>query len=350
MITAAINKAVQRRNLTEAEMIEAVEIIAEGKATDAQIGAFLAALRMKGETVEEIAGAAMVMREKSSFVPVRTVEDEYILDIVGTGGDAPNTFNVSTTSAFVAAGAGIKVAKHGNRSISSQCGSADVIEALGVNLELTPEQVGVCVERVGIGYLFAPKLHAAMKYVMGPRRELAMRTVFNVLGPLTNPARATALVMGVFSADLTETMATVLGRLGCRGALVVHGEDGCDEISITGPTKVSRLKDGRVETFTVTPEDFGLEASGLEQIKGGDSSRNAELTLGVLKGEKGPCRDMVLANTSAALVVVGDAETFKQGAEMAAEIIDSGAALQKLNDLVAFSLKTTRDNADRKAG
>ena len=292
MLKESINRIVQGLDLTEREMEDAVEHIAEGRATDAQIGAFLAALRMKGETVGEIAGAARVMREKSARIPVTRGpdEDEILVDTCGTGGDGAGTFNVSSTTAFVVAGAGLRVAKHGNRAMSSQCGSADVMEALGVNLELSPDQVGQCIDRVGIGFLFAPALHAAMRHVIGPRRELAVRTIFNVLGPLTNPARANVQALGVYHPDLTETMARVLGRMGCRGACVVHGLDGLDEISIAGPSRVSRLHDGRVDTFTITPEELGLRRADLSEVKGGDPRENAAITRSVLQGRPGPHR------------------------------------------------------------
>ena len=331
-----IEKVVMGRDLSESEMVEAVRIIAGGEASGAQIGAFLAGLRMKGETIDEIAGAARVMREKCDRVPVADTGG-VLVDTAGTGGDGLATFNVSTTAAFVAAGAGLKVAKHGNRSISSRSGSADVMEALSVNLELTTKQVGRCVDEVGIGFLFAPKLHSAMKYVIGPRREMGVRTIFNVLGPLTNPAGADVQIVGVYDPRLTDKLAGVLGRLGGKGACVVHGECGCDEVSITGPTRISRLKDGDVETFVLSPEDVGLERATLEDIRGGDANENAAITRAVLEGKPGPQRDMVLLNTAPLLVAAGLADDFSYGVAMAGRVIDSGAALEKLDALVEMT-------------
>ena len=336
MIQQAIAKAVAKQNLTEDEMIAAMNEIMEGRATSAQIGGFLVALRMKGETVEEVSGAAKVMREKCTPIPLNG-GGEPLLDTCGTGGDGAGTFNVSTTAAFVVAGAGVKVAKHGNRSVSSKCGSADLMEALSISLALGPEQVGRCIEEVGIGFLFAPGLHPAMKHAIGPRKELAMRTVFNLLGPLTNPAGAGVQVIGVYDRALVEPLARVLGRLGSRSAFVVHGADGLDEMSISGPTHVARLAGGRVTTMEIRPEDAGLSSAGLEQIAGGDAARNKELTLGVLKGEPGAKRDMVLLNSAAALVAAGKAEDLKSGAALAAGAIDSGAALAKLEALKELS-------------
>ena len=270
MLKEAILKVVSRQDLTEAEMIRAMEAIMNGEATEAQIGAFITALRMKGETVAEITAAARVMRAKATRIPISdglidldrdeiNVDWETVVDTCGTGGDATSTFNVSTTTAFVVAGAGLKVAKHGNRAVSSRCGSADVIEALGINLALTPDQVAWCILEVGIGFLFAPQLHGAMRYAIGPRREIGIRTIFNVLGPLTNPASANVQVLGVYDARLTEPLAQVLGNLGGKSAFVVYGEGSFDEISIVGPTRVSQLKDGAVTTYNIAPEDFGLK-------------------------------------------------------------------------------------------
>ena len=270
MLKEAIYKVVTRQDLTEGEMVRAMEVIMGGEATDAQIGAFITALRMKGETVAEITAAAKVMRAKATRIPLGNnlvdldrdeinVDWETIVDTCGTGGDATSTFNVSTTTAFVVAGAGLRVAKHGNRAVSSRCGSADVIEALGINLNLTPAQVAQCINEVGIGFLFAPQLHGAMRFAIGPRREIGIRTIFNVLGPLTNPAGANVQVLGVYDPGLTEPLAQVLGNLGTKSAFVVFGEGSFDEISIVGPTRVSELKDGQVRTYTITPEDFGYE-------------------------------------------------------------------------------------------
>lgn len=345
MIKEAIAKAVEGHDLTEFEMMEVMDKITEGQVTQAQIGAFLIALRMKGECVDEITGAARVMRAKSIPIPVGknskvsldrdeiNVEDETVVDTCGTGGDGTKTFNVSTTTAFVAAGAGLKVAKHGNRSVSSLCGSADVIEALGVPLDLTPAQVGECIDHVGIGFLYAPMLHSAMRHVVGPRREIGLRTIFNVLGPLTNPAGASVQVLGVYREDLTETLAQVLNRLGSKSAYVVYG-DGCyDEISITGPSKVTRLQHGQITTSMVTPEELGLKRATPEEIKGGDAQQNAAITLSVLKGDKGAPRDMVLLNAAAVLAAAGKAGNLEDGVRVAAEAIDSGMALEKLTKL-----------------
>jgi anthranilate phosphoribosyltransferase len=345
MIQEAISKAVEGTDLSEQEMIEVMEKITEGSVTQAQIGALLIALRMKGECVDEITAAARVMRSKSTPIPVNgsqvsldrdeiNVDRETIVDTCGTGGDGTKTFNVSTTTAFVVAAAGLKVAKHGNRSVSSRCGSADVLEVLGLPLDLSPEQVGACIDRVGIGFLYAPLLHGAMRYVVGPRREIGLRTIFNVLGPLTNPAGATVQVLGVYREDLTETMAKVLRKLGCESAFVVYGKGSYDEISITGPSTIARLADGEIITSTMSPEDFGMKRAEPEDIRGGDAAENAAITMSVLKGEKGPKRDMVVLNASAALVAAGQAQTLEAGIAMARETIDSGRAAAKLQELL----------------
>ena len=336
MIIDAIAKVVNRQDLTEAEMVAAMDQIMEGKATGAQIGGFLVALRMKGETVEEITGAAKVMRAKCK--PVRLANGQGpLVDTCGTGGDGLGTFKVSTVSAFGVAGAGLKVAKHGNRSISSMCGSADLMEALGVNLALSPDQVGRCIDETGIGFMFAPGLHPAMKHAIGPRRELKQRTVFNLLGPLTNPAGADVQVVGVYDPALVEPLARVLGNLGGKSAFVVHGQGGLDEISISGPTRVARLLDGQVSSQTITPEDLGLSATPLEQVKGGQVEENLAISLALLNGETGPKRDIVLMNASAALAAAGKAADLKAGVELAARAIDSGAALAKLEALKELS-------------
>ncbi|MEW5912128.1 MAG: anthranilate phosphoribosyltransferase [Thermodesulfobacteriota bacterium] len=335
MIQEAIAKAVQGEDLTQEEMIRAMTQIMEGEATPAQIAALLVALRLKGESVEEITGAAQVMRAKSRPVPCRLPAGEPLVDTCGTGGDGAGTFNVSTTAALVVAGAGLRVAKHGNRSVSSRCGSADLLEALGVSLDLSPEEVGGCIEEVGIGFLFAPALHQAMRHAIGPRREIGLRTIFNLLGPLTNPAGADVQVVGVYDPALVEPLARVLGRLGCASAFVVHGHGGLDEISLSGPTLMARLQDGRVERQVVSPEDLGLPRASAEAVRGGDSQRNAALTLAVLRGESGPRRDLTLANAGAALVAAGRAGELREGIELAARAIDSGAALAKLEALAA---------------
>jgi len=339
MIKEAIGKVVTGVDLGEQEMIAAMNEIMSGDATPAQIGAFITALRMKGETVDEITGAARVMREKATRIDtgVAVASGDVLVDTCGTGGDSSGTFNVSTTAAFVVAGSGLPVAKHGNRSVSSHCGSADVLEALGVDLNMSPERVGQCVREVGIGFLFAPMLHGAMKYAIGPRRELGIRTIFNVLGPLTNPAGANIQVLGVYEPSLCETLAGVLGRLGARRALVVCGEGNLDELTVTGATKVADLHAGSVTTYTVHPEDVGLERASLAELVGGDTpAASATLLKDVLQGIPGPRLDMVLLNAGAALLAAGRSRDLKAGVELAREVIESGAARAKLESLIAF--------------
>src|SRR5437870_6102094 len=310
IITEAVRALVDRRDLTRIEAAPAMEAIMTGAATGAQIGAFLTALRMKGETVEELIGFAQVMRQKAVHVRSRGEEvaaltgtdREMLVDTCGTGGDASGTFNVSTATAFVVAGAGLRVAKHGNRSVSSLCGSADVVETLGISLEQTPDKVTRCIEEVGIGFLYAPLLHTAMKHVMPARREMGVRTVFNMLGPLTNPAAANAQIIGVYAASLTEPLARVLAELGTVRAFVVHGADNLDEISNLGESRVSEVREGVVRTSTVRPEDFGLPRASIGDLLGGDREQNAEIIRTILAGEPGPKRDIVLMNASAALV------------------------------------------------
>ncbi len=338
-IKQAIARVVTRQDLSEDEMVDVMNEIMGGSATLAQIGSFITALRMKGETVAEITGAVRVMREK--VTPITTSVDVahggILVDTCGTGGDGSGTFNVSTTSAFVVAGAGVVVAKHGNRSVSSHCGSADVLEAAGVSLNLTPEQISRCVQKVGIGFLFAPALHGAMKHAIGPRREIGIRTIFNILGPLTNPAGANVQVLGVFASELTEPLAEVLGRLGSKRALVVHGEGNLDELTVTGSTRVSDLHLGKVTTYTVTPEQLGLARASLADLKGGATAQESAAQMrAILGGEQGAKRDMILLNGGAALMAAGVAADLQVGVEMAAEIIDSGKALAKLDQLVAF--------------
>ena len=345
IITEAVRALVERRDLSRIEAAAAMEAIMSGAATNAQIAAFLTALRMKGETVEELIGFAQVMRQK--VVRIRTRADEVaaltgtdremLIDTCGTGGDATGTFNVSTATAFVVAGAGLKVAKHGNRSVSSLCGSADVVEALGVNLELTPQKVGRCVDQVGIGFLYAPLLHTAMKHVMPARREMGIRTVFNMLGPLTNPAGANAQVIGVYTATLTEPLARVLAELGTIRAFVVHGADNLDEISNTGESRVSEVREGQVRTFSVRPEDFGMPRATIKDLQGGDREQNAQIIRMLLEGEPGPRRDIVLMNAAAALVAGARARDLKEGVALAAQSIDDGAARRKLAALVELS-------------
>jgi anthranilate phosphoribosyltransferase len=348
MIKEAIAKAAAGEDLSEKDMQTAMEEIMSGKATPAQIGALMVALRIKGETIDEITGAARAMRAKAARIHLNNHlvnidreeinwEDETILDTCGTGGDGTNTFNVSTATAFVAAGAGVRVAKHGNRAVSSRCGSADVLGNLGVNLDINHSSVERCIEEVGIGFLYAPLFHSAMKFAAGPRREVGLRSIFNLLGPLSNPAGATVQVLGVYAQDLTEKMAEVLGRLGTREAFVVCGEGTFDEISICGPTRVSHLKQGEVTTFHMTPEDHGFRRAEPEAIRGGSARENALIIQGILNGETGPKRDMVLLNASAAFVAAGLDSNFDEGIERAKEAIDSGRARDKLKRLVAFT-------------
>ena len=333
MIKEAINMLVSNISLSDGEMAECMREIMEGKTTDAQIGSFLTALRIKGETVEEITGAVRIMREKATTIDAPAG----VLDTCGTGGDMSHTFNISTTTALVVVASGVPVAKHGNRSVSSQSGSADVLEALGIKIDLSPEKVQRCLSETGFGFLFAPLFHPAMKYAIGPRREMGIRTIFNILGPLTNPAGAKRQILGVFADKLTETLALVLGNLGAVDAVVVHGEDGLDEVSISGRTKVSRFREGNVSTFTIEPEDFGIWKNDIEQIRGGNKEENAAITLSVLKGEKGPRRDIVLMNSALALIAAGKTEDFKTAFQEAADTIDSERAFRKFEEIKKFS-------------
>jgi anthranilate phosphoribosyltransferase len=334
-IKEAIRKVTAGKGLTVDEASDTFLSIMGGEATPAQIAAVIVGLAMKGETVEEITGAAMAMREKAT--PVLPQSTEYLVDTCGTGGDGSTTFNISTASALVAAGAGARVAKHGNRSISSKCGSADVLEALGVNISASPETMKKCLDEVGICFLFAPVLHSAMKHAMGPRRELGVRTVFNILGPLTNPSRADTQVLGVFSYDLTETMAAVLKNLGARKAYVVHGMDPLDEVSLSSDTRVTELSGGAIKTYTVSPADFSLQSAPLSTIQGGSAEENAKIVRDVLDGTKGPARDIVVLNAAFALSAAGVAATPAEGMSVAAKAIDSGAARDKLAHLVSTS-------------
>ncbi|NTU43493.1 MAG: anthranilate phosphoribosyltransferase [Nitrospirales bacterium] len=329
MIKEAISIIIQDIHLSETEMAECMTEIMEGKATDSQIGAFLTALRLKGETVEEISGAVRVMREKS----VRINAPEGVIDTCGTGGDMSNTFNISTTTAIVVAAAGVPVAKHGNRSVSSQSGSADVLEALGVKIDLPPEKVERCLFETNFGFLFAPLFHPAMKFAIGPRREIGIRTIFNILGPLTNPAGARRQMVGVFAGKLTEPLALVLGNLGAEDVMVVHGEDGLDEITICDGTRVSRFRDGRVETTYITPEDFGFRKADIRELSGGKRDENADITFSILKGEKGARRDIVVMNASAALVVAGVAPDMGSARDIVEETVDSEKAWKKLEEI-----------------
>lgn len=333
MIREAIDTLVSGQSLTMEQAAGVMDEIMSGEATPAQFGAFVTALRLKGETVEEIAGMAQVMRERA--VPVAASGP--VVDTCGTGGDGSQTFNISTTVAFVVAGAGLKVAKHGNRGMSSGCGSADVLEQLGVKIDLGAREVENCLDQVGIGFMFAPIFHPAMKYASAPRREIGIRTVFNILGPLTNPAGANAQMLGVADSSLTLKMAEVLKLLGCQHALVVHGEDGLDEITLGGRTTVCELNKGVIKGYSINPEDFGFPRASVESLKGGSPQHNADTLLRVLKGEKGPRRDIVLLNAAAALVAGDKAQTMEDGIALARETIDSGRALEKLEGLIAVS-------------
>jgi anthranilate phosphoribosyltransferase len=333
-IRDAIEKLVNRVNLAEAETIEVMNQIMTGEATPLQVAAFLTALRMKGETVEEITGAARVMREKAHRV---NVGSKTVLDTCGTGGDQKGTFNISTTVAFVLAGAGVNVAKHGNRSVSSQSGSADVLGALGVKVDAPRERVEQCIAEIGIGFLFAPLLHEAMKYAVQPRRDIGIRTIFNILGPLTNPAMATHQLVGIYSGELVGMIAHVLKNLGSARAMVVHGLEGLDEISLCGPTKVAELREGSVKEYTIEPEQFGLKCCRLEELHGGSANQSAEIVRGVLDGKPGPARDVILLNSGAALYVSAIATTIQEGIRQAAESIDLGKARQKLEQLAEMT-------------
>jgi anthranilate phosphoribosyltransferase len=342
-----------RQSLSREEAHAVMTEILTGQCSDAQIAALLVALHMKGETVEEIVGFAEAIR--AAAIPLKLHGDsvldasgtgrDVLVDTCGTGGDASGTFNISTATAFVVAGAGVRVAKHGNRSVTSKCGSADVMEALGVNINLPTAQLAACLEQVGIAFLFAPAMHSAMKYVQTARRELHLRTVFNLLGPLTNPARATCQVVGVYSADLVEKLAEALSMLGLRRALVVHGSDGLDEITVTASTRIAEVRDGQVRSYEVTPEEFGLQRATLEEISGGDAAHNAMLIREVLSGKKSARRDIVLLNAAAALVAAGRADHLGDAVPLAAKAIDSGAALAKLRALIAFTVNHTQRTA-----
>ena len=334
MIREAIAKVVQMENLNEAEMMEVMDEVMEGQATPAQIASLITALRIKGETIAEVTGAARIMRQKATRIDARS---PVIVDTCGTGGDGKNPFNISTTAAFVVAAAGLTVAKHGNRAVSSGCGSAYVLEALGVNISAAPEIVEECVQQIGIGFLFAPRLHGAMKYAIGPRREIGIRTIFNMLGPLTNPAGATCQLIGVYDPRLMEMFAGVLKNLGTKRAFVVHGSDGLDEATITGETRVSELRDGVISTYNIDPADLFGEIYAVEALRGGDATANARITKDVLTGQNGACRQIVLFNAALAIVAGEKAGSLKEGIQVAADAIDSGAARKKLQALIALS-------------
>lgn len=359
MILDALHRLTNHsQSLSRAEAREVMAEVLAAKCTDAQIAALLIALRMKGETVEEIVGFAEAIRTAAAPLPIDRAPaalavtgtgrdalaeesaEESLVDTSGTGGDASGTFNISTATALVTAGAGVRVAKHGNRSISSKCGSADVVEALGLNIQLSPERAAQCLREVGICFLYAPNLHPAMKQVQGVRRELRMRTMFNLLGPLTNPARANGQVVGVYSLDLVEKLAEALSMLGLRRALVVHGLDGLDEITITGTTRIAEAREGSVKSYEIEPEEFGMSRASLQDISGGDAAGNAEIIRAVLKGEKSARRDVVLLNAAAALVAAGRADHIAGAIPLAAQSIDSGAAAGKLEALIRFSSQT----------
>ncbi len=344
-IVEAIGRVVDGRHLARHEAESVMDYIMDGRATDAQIAAFLAALRMKGETVDELIGFARVIRSKAAVVRARSsvaaafsgTEREMLVDTCGTGGDAAGTFNISTATAFVVAGAGLRVAKHGNRSVSSLCGSADVVEALGIRIDLGPDEVARCIDEAGIGFLYAPLLHSAMRCVMLARREMKIRTVFNLLGPLCNPAGASAQVVGVYSEKLTEMMAQVLCALGVERALIVHGADGLDEITLTGESKISEVRAGEVRNYYVTPEEFGLKRVPLSMIQGGDATRNAEIILEILGGNDDPKSEIVVFNAAAGLVAGGRADHLRQGIDLARASIRGGAALERLQRLRALT-------------
>ena len=336
MVKEAIAKVVEKKDLTEDEMASVMREIMEGEATPAQIASIITALRMKGETVDEITGAARVMREKA--LKVKTTAS-VIVDTCGTGGDESFTFNISTAAAFVAAGAGLTVAKHGNRSISSKSGSADVLKSLGVNIEAEVQKVEECLDSIGIGFLFAPLMHGAMKYAAPVRREIGIRTIFNILGPLTNPAGARYQVLGVYRSELTEVLANVLKNLGSTRAFVVSGNDGLDEMTLTSETKVSEFKDGKVNTYSIKPEEFGMTRCKLFELQGGEPDDNARIISAILKGDKGPKRDVVVLNAAAAIVASGMAKDMKEGIKLAEEAIDSGKALEKLEKMIEITSK-----------
>ncbi len=338
MIKDAISLLISGQSLSSELAAAVMEEIMSGDATPAQLGSFLTALRLKGETVDEIIGFARTMRAKA--IPVNA--DGPVVDVVGTGGDGSGTFNISTAAAFVAAAAGLKVAKHGNRAMSSQCGSADVLEACGVKIDLNAEQVRQCLQETGMGFMFAPTFHPAMKYAAATRREIGIRTVFNILGPLTNPAGAKAQVLGVANESLVKDMSLVLQGLGCLHTLVVHGEDGLDEITVSGKTLVCELKGNRMESYEISPEDFGISRASTDSLKGGTSQENADLLRGIFTGSRGPQRDVVVMNAAAALLAGDMVETLQKGVELAKEVLDSGRAISKLDQLVEFSQKVSQ--------
>ncbi len=333
MIKKAISKLVERENLTKEEARQAMSEIMKGETTPSQIASFITALRMKTEAVDEITGCAQAMRKASLHIKI---DADTIVDTCGTGGDGTNTFNISTVVAFVASGGGLIVAKHGNRSASSQCGSADVLERSGVNINTKPEKTKECIEKIGIGFLFAPLYHPAMKYAMPTRKEIGIRTIFNILGPLTNPANANVQLLGVYSLELIELLAHVLKNLGVKSAFVVHGE-GCDEISTTENTSLCELKEGEIKTYQIKPEDFGIKRTNLKELQGADVDKNVHIMTSILEGKKGAYRDIVLLNSGALFYIAGKAKDIKEGIKIAEESIDSGNALNKLKDLIRMT-------------
>ncbi|MGB9499617.1 MAG: anthranilate phosphoribosyltransferase [Dissulfuribacterales bacterium] len=337
MFKQLLSKIIAKQNLNEEEMSDMMMEIFSGKITDAQVGAFMGALATKGETFEELAGAATAMRRKAVRIEANA---PVIVDTCGTGGDGAKTFNISTTTAFVVAGCGVTVAKHGNRSISSQCGSADLLEALGMKIDIDPEIVEEAIAEIGIGFLFAPRYHSATQFAANARKEIGLRSIFNMLGPLTNPAAANCQLLGVYAPALTEMFAHALKMLGAKRAFVVHGHDGLDEISVCAPTRISELKEERISTYDIMPEQFFGESADPEDLVGGDPKKNAEITNSILAGEKGPKRDIVLINTSAALIAAGIANNFADGLALAEKSIDNSDAANKLNALITF----TREN------
>ena len=331
---AAIRTVLERNDLSQDDMTSVMKTIMTGEATPAQIGGFLVGLRMKGETIDEITAAAQVMRDLATGV---SVSGDHVVDIVGTGGDSLSTFNISTASCFIVAAAGGKVAKHGNRSVSSSSGSADLLEQAGVNLNISPDQVSQCIEQVGVGFMFAPLHHSAMKHAIGPRKEMGVRSIFNVLGPLTNPASAQNQLLGVFSSDLVEPLANVLKNLGSHHVMVVHSEDGMDEISIGSATKVAELKDGDIKSYTISPEDFDMRKADIKQLAVDGAEQSLGMISLIFDGHTGPARDIVLLNAGAAIYVAGLADSHAAGIEKAKQVVDSGAAKQKFNDLVELT-------------
>ena len=334
MFKKYLNQIISRIDLNETEMYAMITEIFSGNITDAQIGAFMAALATKGETFEEVAGAAKAMRDKARHIKISGSE---VIDTCGTGGDGAETFNISTTTAFVVAGCGLKVAKHGNRSVSSRCGSADLLEILGVKIDADPETAASAVSEIGIGFFFAPLFHSAMRYAAKARKEIGVRSIFNMIGPLTNPANADCQLIGVYAPELTELIAKALKLLGSKRAFVVHGHDGLDEVSVCAPTRISELKEHKIKTYDVFPDEFFSTPAKSEDITGGTPRENAGITLKILKGESGPKRDIVILNASFALVAGGKAKNITDGIQLACSSIDNGSAIRKLDELVRFT-------------